>query len=149
MGFLGLVPGEPSSGTRRRQGAITKTGNGHARRVLVEAAWSYRFPARPDRAPAAQGCARPRPRAQAIAWKAQKRPVRTLRTLSRTGKPACKVTTAIARELAGYLWAIARVSTSNPARSRDATNAAPARSRVREPERRAPVRRTLEGTMWR
>ena len=46
MSFLGLVPSERSSGSRRRQGAITKTGNGHARRVLVEAAWSYRFPAR-------------------------------------------------------------------------------------------------------
>ena len=49
MGFLGLVPSEYSSGDTHRQGAITKTGNGHARRVLVEAAWNYRFPARISR----------------------------------------------------------------------------------------------------
>ena len=46
VGFLGLAPGEYSSGSRRRQGAITKTGNGHVRRLLTEAAWAYRFPAR-------------------------------------------------------------------------------------------------------
>ena len=49
MSFLGLVPSQHSSGPRRRQGAITKTGNGHVRRVLVESAWSYRFPARKTR----------------------------------------------------------------------------------------------------
>ena len=55
VGFLGLAPGEHSSGSRRRQGAITKTGNGHVRRVLTEAAWAYRFPARKDSSPAPQG----------------------------------------------------------------------------------------------
>ena len=73
MSYLGLVPSEHSSGKRRRQGGITKAGNGAARRMLVEAAWSYRFPAR----------------------------------ISRAGKPITTVTTAIARQLAGFVWAIA------------------------------------------
>ena len=113
MGFLGLVPGEHSSGARRRQGAITKTGNGHARRVLVEAAWSYRFPARQTAHLQRKGGHAPA-EVQAIAWKAQKRLCGRYRTLARTGKPACKVATAIARELAGYLWAIARTVDVRP-----------------------------------
>ena len=110
MGFLGLVPGEHSSGSRRRQGAITKTGNGHVRRVLVEAAWSYRFPARKTAHLRRKG-ADAAPAVQAIAWDAQKRLCGRYRKLSAAGKPQCKVTTAVARELAGFLWAIARAAT--------------------------------------
>ncbi len=108
MGFFGLALGEHSSGAHRRQGAITKTGNGHARRVLVEAAWSCRFPARQTANLRRKGAHAPAA-AQAIAWKARKRLCGRYRALARTGKPACKVTTAIARELDGYLWATARV----------------------------------------
>ena len=72
MSFLGLVPSEHSSGGRRRQGGITKTGNGHVRRVLVEAAWSYRFPARNTRHLRCKASTAP-PAVQAIAWAAQTR----------------------------------------------------------------------------
>ena len=72
MSFLGLVPSEHSSGGRRRRGGITKTGNGHVRRVLVEAAWSYRFPARKTAHPRRKAQATA-PAVQAIAWAAQKR----------------------------------------------------------------------------
>ena len=72
MSFLGLVPSEYSSGRSRRQGAITKTGNGHVRRVLVESAWSYRFPARKTTRMRYRASAVP-PTVQAMAWAAQKR----------------------------------------------------------------------------
>ena len=95
MSFVGLVPSEHSSGGRRRQGWITKTGNGHVRRVLVEAAWSYRFPARKT--------AHLRRKAGA----AQKRLCLRYRHLYHAGKAKCVVTAAVARELAGFIWAIA------------------------------------------
>jgi len=107
MGFLGLVPGEDSSGTRRRQRGITLTGNGHVRWVLVEAAWSYRLPARKSRcierrAEKASG------RVQALAWACQKRLYSRHRRLMATGKAKQQVTTtAIARGLAGFIWVIA------------------------------------------
>ena len=72
MSFLGLVPSERSSGSQRRRGGITKTGNGHARRVLVEAAWSYRFPARKTAHLRRKAAAAPEA-VQALAWAAQKR----------------------------------------------------------------------------
>lgn len=106
MSFLGLVPSEQSSGQRRRQGGITKTGNGHVRRVLVEAAWSYRFPARKTahlRRKAA-GASAP---VQAIAWAAQKRLCGRYWSLYQAGKAKALVCTAIARELVGFIWAIA------------------------------------------
>ena len=110
MSFLGLVPSEHSSGRRRRrrrrQGAITKTGNGHVRRVLVESAWCYRFPARKTRHLQRKAAAAP-PAVQAIAWAAQKRLCMRYRHLYHSGKKMCVVTTAVARELAGFLWAIA------------------------------------------
>ena len=108
MAFLGLVPGEYSSGSRRRQGAITKTGNGHVRRLLIESAWAYRFPARKT-AHLRRKCAKARvpDRVQAIAWAAQKRLCGRYRKLSDRGKPKNKVVTAIARELVGFIWAIA------------------------------------------
>ena len=106
MAYLGLVPSEHSSGGTRRQGGITRTGNGHARRVLVEAAWSYRFAPRKTRCieQRAQKC----PEAiQMIAWQAQKRLCGRYRALMEAGKVKQQVTTAVARELAGFIWAIA------------------------------------------
>ena len=107
MAYLGLVPSERSSGTTRRQGAITKAGNGAARRMLIEAAWSYRFPARISRELLLrqEGLAKP---IRDTAWKAQERLCRRYRKLARAGKPANVVTAAIARELAGFVRAIAR-----------------------------------------
>ena len=114
MAFLGLVPSEHSSGGRRRQGAITLTGNGHARRMLVESAWSYRFPARQTKhlkAKAANASAE----AKRIAWKAQVRLCGRYRTMTRAGKNTKLVCVAIARELAGFLWDIARREMPQPA----------------------------------
>ena len=106
MAYLGLVPSEHSSGGTRRQGGITKAGNGAARRMLIEAAWSYRFPARISREQLLrqEGLAKP---IRDTAWKAQVRLCGRYRKLARAGKPANVVTTAIARELAGFVWAIA------------------------------------------
>jgi len=107
MAYLGLVPSEHSSGGTRRQGGITKAGNGAARRMLIEAAWSYRFPARisRDQLLRQEGLAKP---IRDTAWKAQERLCRRYRKLARAGKPPTVVTAAIARELAGFVWAIAR-----------------------------------------
>jgi transposase len=107
MAYLGLVPSEHSSGRTRRQGGITKAGNGAARRVLIEAAWSYRFPARISREQLLrqENLAKP---IRDTAWKAQERLCRRYRTLARAGKPPTVVTAAIARELSGFVWAIAR-----------------------------------------
>jgi transposase len=107
MAYLGLVPSEHSSGGTRRQGGITKAGNGAARRMLIEAAWSYRFPARISREQLLrqEDLARP---IRDTAWKAQERLCRRYRKLARAGKPPTVVTAAIARELAGFVWAIAR-----------------------------------------
>lgn len=105
MAYLGLVPSEHSSGEGRRQGAITKSGNGHVRRVLVEAAWNYRFPARKTRAIESRA-EKTSPTVQAIAWEAQKRLCGRYRDLIAAGKLKQQVTTAVARELAGFLWAI-------------------------------------------
>ncbi|MDE0393365.1 MAG: IS110 family transposase [Gammaproteobacteria bacterium] len=106
MGFVGLVPGEYSSGSRRRQGAITRTGNGHVRRLLIESAWAYRFPARKTAHLRRKGAKAP-DRVQAIAWAAQKRLCGRYRKLYGRGMPKNKVVTAIARELVGFIWAIA------------------------------------------
>lgn len=105
MAYLGLVPSEHSSGGTKSRGGITKTGNGHVRRVLVESAWTYRHPARKtavlqrraERAPDA---------VQDIAWNAQKRLCARYRRLEGKGKLKVQVCTAIARELAGFIWAI-------------------------------------------
>ena len=105
MAYLGLVPSEHSTGTRRRQGSITLMGNAHARRMLVESAWSYRFPARQTmhlkrKAQHASGEAR------AIAWQAQRRLCGRYRTLVHAGKCTKVTCVAIARELVGFIWAI-------------------------------------------
>jgi transposase len=106
MSFLGLVPCEHSSGPRRHQGGITKTGNTHARRVLVESSWTYRFPARqtPHLKRKAAGASE---EAKAIGWKAQKRLCGRYRTMSQSGKNTKVVCVAIARELVGFIWDIA------------------------------------------
>ena len=106
MGYTGLVPSEHSSGVTRRQGGITKAGNTHIRRVLVEAAWSYRHQ------PALKGDVRKRQEGQSstiqqISWKAQNRLHRKYVRLVSKGKPANKAITGVARELAGFIWAIA------------------------------------------
>jgi transposase len=107
MAYLGLVPSEHSSGASLRRGGLTKAGNGAARRLLIEAAWCYRFPARVSRELRLRQEEQPRP-IRAIAWKAQLRLCARYRKLARSGKPANVVTAAIARELAGFIWAIAR-----------------------------------------
>ena len=104
--FVGLIPSEYSSGSSRRQGGITKAGNGRARRALIEAAWAYRHPAkvsahiqtRIDRLPK---------RLQDIGWKAQVRLCKRFRRLTTRGKHANVVVTAIARELIALMWVIA------------------------------------------
>ena len=107
MAFLGLVPSEHSSGARRRQGGITLTGNGHARRMLIESAWSYRFPARQTMHLKRKAVNASEP-AKAIAWAAQKRLCARYRTLTRAGKNTKVACVAVARELAGFIWDIVR-----------------------------------------
>lgn len=105
MAYLGLVPSEHSSGESRRQGGITKTGNGHVRRLLIESAWCYRFSAR--KSPAIEERAKKTSvMVQAIAWKAQKRLNARYKALSERGLSSCKVVTAVARELSGFIWAV-------------------------------------------
>jgi transposase len=107
MSYLGLVPSEHSSGERRRQGSITKTGNSHARRVLVEGAWAYRYPAKVSRH--LQLRLEKVPKAiQDISWKAQVRLCKRYRRLVARGKQVNQVIVAIAREMAAFVWAIAR-----------------------------------------
>jgi len=107
MAYLGLVPSEHSSGASIRRGGITKAGNAAARRLLIEAPWSYRFPARLSRELLLRQESQPK-LIRDIAWKGQLRLCARYRRLARTGKPANIVTTAIARELSGFVWAIAR-----------------------------------------
>jgi transposase len=107
MSYLGLTPSEYSSGERHRQGAITKTGNTHARHALVEGAWAYRYPAKVSRH--LQLRLEKLPKAvQDISWKAQVRLCKRYRKLSARGKHANQVVVAIARELIAFMWAIAK-----------------------------------------
>lgn len=107
MGYLGLVSGERSTGEIVRRGSITKAGNGRVRHMLVESAWTYRHPPkvgarklyRLDQAP---------PKVREIAWKAQSRLTARYRMLTGRGKRTTVVCTAIARELTGFMWAVAR-----------------------------------------
>ena len=107
MAWLGLVPSEHSTGERIRRGAITKTGNRRARSMLVECAWSYRHPPRVGRDKLARFEAAP-PAVRDIAWKAQSRLTARYRALRRAGKPDVVAVTAVARELAAFIWAIGR-----------------------------------------
>src|ERR1700726_4000398 len=97
MGYLGLVPTENSTGDKVKRGGITKAGNGRARRILVEAAWSYRYPPRVSRDKQPKVEAAPR-RVREIAWKAQTRLCGRFRSLERKGKRRIVIATAIARE---------------------------------------------------
>jgi transposase len=105
MGYSGAVPSEDSSGKRKHQGSITKTGNSHLRRIAVEAAWSYRH--RPGVGPALgkrqQGVSE---EIKEIAWKAQHRLHKRYSRLSAAGKDQRKIITAVGRELLGFIWAI-------------------------------------------
>ena len=129
MSFVGLTPTEDSSGKRRRQGAITKSGNSAARRALVEAAWQYRLPARVT--PHIRQRQHDQPKAVTdIAWKAQERLCGRYRALLKAGKKPVVVVTAVARELIGFVWAVALQVEGKG--TRPATPAAPGRAPVGE-----------------
>jgi transposase len=105
MAYVGLIPSEYSSGESRRQGKITKTGNRHVRRLLIESAWSYRYQ------PSVKRKLQERQKDQspailAISWKAQNRLHKKYYRLTSRGKESCKAITAVARELAGFIWAV-------------------------------------------
>jgi len=104
MAFVGLVPSEHSSGAKRAHGGITKTGNAHLRRVLVESAWHYRHH------PFVSASLRARQKGAsaaviARAWAAQQRLHRRYARLAARGKPKQHIVTAVARELTGFVWA--------------------------------------------
>ena len=105
MSYTGMVPSESSSGSRRWQGSITKTGNSHLRRVLIEAAWHYRHQPRLSNRQRALH-KQLAPSVVEIAWNAQLRLHRRHVRLTARSKPAGKVVTALARELVGFIWAI-------------------------------------------
>ena len=112
MAYLGVVPSEHSTGKkRRRQGAITLTGNGYARRILIESAWSYRFHAR-QTMHLKRKAANAGDEAKEIAWRAQKRLCGRYRRLTESGKNQKVVCVAIARELIGFIWDIVRIEMS-------------------------------------
>jgi transposase len=110
MAYLGLTPSEHSSGASVRRGGITKAGSGLARRALIEGAWSYRMQARVSRRLLDRIEALPKA-LRDIAWKGQLRMCQRYRHLMAAGKPKVVATTAIAREMVGFIWAIARVVT--------------------------------------
>lgn len=105
MSYLGLTPSEYSSGGHVRRGGITKAGNREARRMIIEAAWSYRFPAKVAQHKARVLETQPK-YVRDLAWKAQERLCRRYRSLQARGKKSTVVTAAIARELAGFVWAL-------------------------------------------
>src|SRR6266849_2895664 len=111
MAYLGLVPSEDSTGDTIKRGPITKAGNRRARRMLVECSWSYQHPPRVGSAKQPKVDAAP-PAVREIAWKAQCRLYRRYRALIRKGKLKTVAITAIARELAGFIWAISREITT-------------------------------------
>jgi transposase len=105
MSYIGLVPSENTTGERRRLGQITKTGSGHARRLLVEAAWHYRKQPLLPKSLRDRQADQP-PEAVAIAWSAQRRLHRTWARLEARAKRRTIIAVAVARELAGFCWAI-------------------------------------------
>jgi transposase len=106
MGYLGLVPSEHSSGASQRRGRITRAGNSHVRHVLVQAAWHYRHPPKLTRALRKRQAGQPEA-VTAAAWRAQERLSTRYRKLAgRKGRQ--KAVIAVARELAGFVWALAR-----------------------------------------
>ena len=115
MAYFGLVPGERSSGETVRRGAISKTGNAHVRRALVEGAWAYRMKARIGRHKVDRIEALPKV-VRDIGWKAQVRLCTRYRRLRARGKTANVVNVAIAREMVGFIWSIACTIQSAPGR---------------------------------
>jgi transposase len=111
MAYLGLVPSEESTGDTVKRGSITKAGNRRARHILVECSWSYRHPPRVGRQKQEKVAAAPRA-VREIAWKAQCRLSARYRALTRRGKLNNVAITAVARELAGFIWAISREVTT-------------------------------------
>jgi transposase len=107
MSYLGLTPSERSTGDSIKRGPITKAGNTRARRMLVESAWAYRFPPRVSERQLRKLEKAPRI-VREIAWKAQQRLSKRYRTLTAKGKKSTVAITAVARELAGFLWAVGR-----------------------------------------
>jgi transposase len=105
VGYLGLAPSEHSSGATIRRGGITETGNREARRMLIEPAWSYKYPARAAKEKAEILVRLPK-NIRDIAGKAQTRLCAWYRSMIARGKEAAAVVAAIARELAGFIWAI-------------------------------------------
>ena len=114
MAYLGLVPSENSTGDAIKRGPITKAGNRRARRMLVECAWAYQHPPRVGRDKQPKVDAAPRA-VREIAWKAQHRLHGRYRALIRRGKLKTVVITAVARELAGFIWAVSRQITTGRA----------------------------------
>lgn len=108
MSYVGLVPSESTSGEQRRLGSITKTGSRHARRLLVEAAWHYRHRPYVGKALAERQAGQP-PAAAAVSWSAQRRLHRTWTRLRGKGKRPVVAAVAVARELAGFAWAITAI----------------------------------------
>ena len=106
MCFLGLTPSEHSTGERQKKGAITKTGNQHARRVLVEAGWAYRFHAKVSKEMQKRQESVPLS-VRDIAWKAQLRLTKRFRAMANNGKPRNVIVVAMAREIVAFMWAIA------------------------------------------
>ena len=107
MGYLGLVPSERSTGATVRRGGITKAGNSRVRHMLVESAWTYRFPPRIG-VKKLYIHERVSPAVREIAWKAQSRLSSRYRKLTARGKRTTVVCTAVARELAGFMWSVGR-----------------------------------------
>ncbi len=107
MAYLGLVPSENSTGDSIRRGPITKAGNRRARRILVECSWSYQHPPRVGQSKQPKVDAAPQG-VRENAWKAQCRLHRRYRALIRNGKLKTVAITAVARELAGFIWAVSR-----------------------------------------
>ena len=139
MAFVGLVPSEHSSGEQRRQGSITKVGNSHVRRLLVESAWHAR-----RRPTVGYELARRQRGQDAVvierAWRCQQRLYQRWQRMAGRGKPQQKIVVACARELAGFVWAIA---TDQPLTQHLILN----QPLDLEQRMRPTTRRTLEGSM--
>ena len=109
MSYVGLVPSEASTGETCRRGRITRMGNAVARTALIEAAWSYRYPAKLSYKIRERAAHLPEP-IRMTAWNAQRRLCARMRHLHRQGKKTNMATTAIARELAGFVWSLAQMA---------------------------------------
>lgn len=144
MSYVGLVPSEHSSGGSRRQGGITKTGNRHVRRLLIEAAWNYyRWPLRMSLALKSRRDGVPA-EVIAIADKAIARLGRKAYRMREAGYKPVRIVVALARELAGFLWAAARLSLPRPGEGDD-PRSRPLAKRCVEEDRKTPSSRKPKG----